>query len=220
MATFRVRGTKQQTGEAITGKMKAATRERAEEHLRKMGISITEITELPPPPEEAAPMARPRPQPKLEKLEEPDVRFGCQTTQEKPRQQAIQDVLNSGPLRASPEPPPPEAPPAEEGGRIYVRAPAPVRPYSAVATIITILRIVGGVLILFFGLTLLGGIIGASRGGGTALVIAALIALGLALAAVFVVALAELLQMQRDMAQNSARIDERLMRIEAQRPSA
>jgi len=210
MPTFRVRGTKRQTGEPIVGRMKAASLERAEAHCREQGITITELTEIEPPeapPPEGPPPEAPPPE--------------------------------GPPAEAPPrEAPPPEAPPASaqdeplapgqyeftgrvlpgEGTRVYVRAPVPVRPYSAVAMIIIILRIVGAALAVLFGLILIGGFIGASQGGAMVLIIAFLIAIAFAVAAVLVVALAELLQMQRDVAQNSARLDERLANLQTQRP--
>jgi len=212
MATFRVRGTKQGTGEAITGRMKAATRQRAEEHLRKMGITSTEITEVPPegaaPPERPAPAEgrpTPRPQPKLAP-EAPPAAKG--------------DALLTVQGRWSPEPPP-EAP-AEEGRRIYIRAPVPVRSYGAVALIVMVLRAMAAMLLLLFVLVVLLAIIAIAGNGAASLLILVPMAVGLLIFAGLTLVLSELLQMQRDVAQNTARLDERLanLHIERERPSA
>lgn len=210
MATFRVRGTKRQTGEPITGRMKAATRQRAEEHLRKMGITVTDIIELPPeappPPEGAALPERPapaegRPTPHPQPKPPPEAPPGAKG-----------DALLTTQGRWSPEPPP-EAP-AEEGRRIYIRAPVPVRSYGAVALIVMVLRAMAAMLLLLFVLVVLLAIIAIAGNGAASLLILVPMAVGLLIFAGLTLALAELLQMQRDVAQNSARADERLAHIE------
>ena len=210
MPMFRVRGTSHKTGKPITGRMKAATPERAVEHLQKIGITDTDITEL-PPPEGAAPPERPapaegrptpRPQPKPP---EPSALLIQEGTS---KVEAMPVPSPEPPLHLESAPPPPP-----------VRMPT----YRTVATIIKILRTAGAVLLciavfVIVGLVLcIAGAVNGEPGSLYALLMLGATTIVLLFWAVLFYASAELLQMQRDVAQNSARIDERLANLYIER---